>query len=138
MKEKSKNIDILEHIVKYCLEIDDAKHQFDNSFEAFEKNSIFRNAVSMCFLQIGELVKHLTPEFKQYNDTIEWHKIQGMRNIFAHDYGNIDISIVWRTMETEIPRLEDFCIKTIKYFQVINQESESLDEDEFDLWEPEQ
>ncbi len=136
MKEKSRNIDILNHILSYCEEIEEANDRFNHSFDEFKTSSIYKNAVSMCFLQIGELVKHLTPEFKDYNSEIEWRKIQGMRNIFAHDYGNIDVSIVWRTIERELPKLTAFCQKTIEYQKIMNQEAQSIDDDNgFDLWE---
>lgn len=135
MKEKNRNIDILVHILNYCEEIEEANKQFNYSFEEFKSSSIYKNAVSMCFLQIGELVKHLTVDFKKLNKEIEWRKIQGMRNIFAHDYGSIDASIVWMTIEKEVPRLADFCKKTIEYQRIMNQEAQDVDDSDFDLWE---
>ena len=49
----------------------------------------------MCILQIGELVGRLSDEFKEANTSIPWHKIRGMRNYVAHEYGSIDLDVVW-------------------------------------------
>ena len=32
-----------------------------------------------------------------------------MRNVVAHEYGNIDLETVWETSETGIIELRDFC-----------------------------
>jgi len=37
----------------------------------------------------------LSENFKNKNTEIEWYKIQGFRNIVAHDYFGIDDKAVW-------------------------------------------
>ena len=58
MNERDKRI--LEHILRYCDEIDDANSQFGFSLDVLKTNSVYKNAVSMCILQIGELVSILS------------------------------------------------------------------------------
>ena len=65
----------------------------------------------MCILQIGELVGRLTDDFKAANTDIPWHKIRGMRNYVAHEYGSIDFEIVWFASTKSIPELQTFCEK---------------------------
>lgn len=55
-----RDIDILNNILKYCNQIDEANRQYDSSIENFEENSVYRNAVAMCVLQIGELAMILS------------------------------------------------------------------------------
>ena len=50
MNSNERDIDILEHINKYCDEIINTQAFFGNSFEVFKANSIYRNAISMCLL----------------------------------------------------------------------------------------
>ena len=59
-----RNIYILEKIIKYCDEIDQANEDFGKSFEILNSKSSYKNAVAMCILQIGELITHLTDDFK--------------------------------------------------------------------------
>jgi uncharacterized protein with HEPN domain len=104
-----RDAEVLRSILKYCEQIDDANRQFKSNQKVFEENSVYRNAVAMCVLQIGELVKHLSNEYKtQTAAEISWHQIQGLRNVVAHEYGKIDTDLLWETVTEDIPRLCDF------------------------------
>lgn len=70
---------------------------------------IYRNAATMCILQIGELTSRLSSEFTAFHPDIPWRSIKGMRNIVAHAYGNISIPDVWDTMLVDIPTLKAYC-----------------------------
>ncbi len=54
---KNKDIIILKKILDYCSQLDEACDMFDNDYNNFLSNSVFRNACCMCILQIGELCK---------------------------------------------------------------------------------
>ncbi len=109
-----RDTEILRSILKYCEQIEEANQQFKSRKEDFEENSVYRNAVAMCVLQIGELVKHLSNEYKTKTaDEIPWHQVQGLRNIVAHDYGKIDTDLLWETVTEDIPQLCDFCNEQI-------------------------
>jgi len=79
------------------------------SYDSFVSNSVYRNAVSLCLLQIGELANHLSNEFKETYPQIPWRAICGMRNVVAHQYGKIDVATVWETAEDGVCELLDFC-----------------------------
>ena len=64
-------------------------------------------------MQIGELTGRLSEEFKNENKEIPWRAIRGMRNVVAHEYGNIDVETVWETAEDGIQELKEFCRKKI-------------------------
>ena len=97
---------ILEKILKYCREISDTLQYFHmdkNLFYDKEAGYIFRNSITMPILQIGELAKNLTDEFRLAHKDIPWKLIMGMRDIFAHHYGAIDYDTVWNTATRDIP-----------------------------------
>ena len=105
-----RDVEILNNILKYCKQIDEANQQFNSNRDSFEENSVYRNSVAMCVLQIGELAKHLSEEFKtQTVAEIPWHQIQGLCNVVAHEYGKIDTESLWETIYDDIPRLCEFC-----------------------------
>ena len=107
MNERDKSI--LEHILRYCSEIDDANSQFGFSFDALKTNSVYKNAVSMCILQIGELVMLLSNELKNLYNEMPWHDIKSMRNIAAHQYHKFDLDTLWETINEDIPKLKEYC-----------------------------
>lgn len=108
MKNK-RDIDILEKIIRYCGETEEATQQFGNSIDVLKQNSVYKNAVAMCVLQIGELVGHLSEGFKAEHNEMPWRDIKAMRNIAAHKYGSFDMDMLWDTITGDIPALKDYC-----------------------------
>ena len=102
---------ILKKIIQYSGEIREIIDRFSLTYEAFAEDFVARHAVAMCVLQIGELVGNLSNEFKKENDAMPWREIKAMRNIAAHNYGEIDIEILWETAVGDIPELKAYCEK---------------------------
>lgn len=53
MSKNSRDREIIEKISRYCVEIEEAHAAFQKSYDAFVKNSVYRNAVCLCLMQIG-------------------------------------------------------------------------------------
>ena len=65
-------------------------------------------------LQIGELAGKLSDDYVRMTKVqIDWRAIKNMRNMFAHDYGSMDIERIWETAIEDIPVLYDFCKKEL-------------------------
>ena len=107
------NSEILERIIRYCNEIDEAMNHFGRTFEKLEPNTIYKNAVSMCILQIGELTSLLSDDFKAQYREMPWQDIKAMRNIAAHRYGTFDLTKLWETLMDDIPTLKEYCKKIL-------------------------
>jgi uncharacterized protein with HEPN domain len=62
---------------------------------------------SMCFrlIQIQENAKKLSEVYKLAHSKIQWRDIAGLRNYIVHDYGNVDLSILFSTLTSDIPNL---------------------------------
>lgn len=96
---------VIEKIIKYCLDIDLLMKKYQSDFQTYRTDISFQYACNMCIIQIGELVGRLSEEFLEENVQIPWHAIKGMRNLHAHDYERVDLSIVWNTLTEDIPDL---------------------------------
>lgn len=55
----------------------------------------------------GEAPARLTPETCTTFPGIPFSKIIGMRNRVVHDYGNVDLEIIWEVIEIHLPALFD-------------------------------
>lgn len=76
------------------------------SLEAFLTDERTARAVSMTLINIGELVKNLTPELKQAHSEIPWRAISGMRDITAHKYQTLRKEDVYSTCIEDLPIFE--------------------------------
>lgn len=54
---------------------------------------------------IGEAAGRISPEFRHKHTEIQWSEIRGMRNQMIHGYDDIDMDVVWDTVERDVPRL---------------------------------
>jgi uncharacterized protein with HEPN domain len=55
---------------------------------------------------IGEAVKHLAAETRASAPEVPWADIAGLRDLIAHEYFRIDIDLVIRTAERDLPSFE--------------------------------
>lgn len=116
MKLTDREKQILQHINRYCEEIEQTIQVFNNSEEEFYNNFIFRNAVCMSMLQIGELVKNLSFEFRKEHDSVDWRGFTGIRDMFAHSYLKIKPQIIWEATKCEVVELHEYCKKLLLNF----------------------
>ena len=127
---KKKTADILEHIRHYCIDVQETLERFWNDKAVFEMDKDFRNSICMSLLQIGELTGHLPEDFREATKaTIYWPAIKGMRNLFAHNYGAMDIDRVWETAVEDIPMLLKFCNNTTEMHRMMEQEAVQPEEE---------
>jgi len=85
-------------------------------FEDFIKDRKTRNAVERNLEIIGEAARHVSLEIRDSHPDIPWTSITGLRNIIAHEYGDIRYEKVWSICENRLPAL----IKRIEEIGVDN------------------
>lgn len=98
-----------DHIVlsKMCNEIDIALEMIGtDTFESFNENEMKKRAVCMTVINIGELVKNLSADFRLSNDHVPWKLIAGFRDIAAHKYGSLRMEDVYATVTNDFPTLK--------------------------------
>lgn len=83
------------------------------NLEKFLNDEKTKRASCMTLINIGELVKNLTDEFKETYSNIPWRGIAGMRDITAHKYQTLKMGDVWFTLQNEIPTLKDKLIQIL-------------------------
>lgn len=71
----------------------------------FEDNEILIDSVMFRLIQISENSDKLTDEFKTHYSSIPWRALKGMRNRIVHEYGNVDLSVVYNTVKNDLPSL---------------------------------
>lgn len=74
----------------------------------FMQDKRTQQAVVMSLIVIGEAatkVMDADPGFVQANAHIPWRAMRGMRNRMAHGYFDINLDVVWETVQVSLPEL---------------------------------
>lgn len=77
----------------------------DVSIKGLESNRLKLDSIMFRMIQISANSKRLTEEYRITCSDIPWEQIFGLRNRIVHDYGNIDLNIVYDTLTYDIPDL---------------------------------
>lgn len=72
----------------------------------FQKNRQVQDAVIRNLEIIGEAVKHISDELRNRHSGIPWKQIAGMRDEMIHEYFGVDLTIVWDTVQNDLPKLK--------------------------------
>lgn len=75
---------------------------------AFQRDRRTQQAVVMSLIVLGEAatkVMERHPSFAEAHGEIPWRNMRGMRNRIAHGYFDIDLDVVWETVQTALPVL---------------------------------
>ncbi len=93
----------LKHITEAMLKI----FQYTDSmtFEDFSNDPKTVDAVIRNFLIIGEAARAIPSDVEDIFAEIPWSDMRGMRNILAHEYESVDLSMVWNTIQDDLPPL---------------------------------
>lgn len=81
------------------------KFSKDLTLEEFKQNEMAYDACVLNFINVAESFKLLSSNFKTNQPSIPYHKIMGLRNIAAHTYEGLDPTILYETIQHDIPFL---------------------------------
>ena len=72
---------------------------------AFSANAEKQAAVAHHVMIIGEVARRLSPGFKDAHSSIPWSNIANMRNRLIHDYGDVQLDVLWTVATERVPDL---------------------------------
>ena len=80
-------------------------HMKDVDLKALNENEVLLDSMMFRMIQISENSKKLSVEYKKGKPDLPWDEMSGLRNRIVHDYGNVDLNIVYETLKYDIPEL---------------------------------
>ena len=75
------------------------------SQEQLEEQEILPDSVMFRLIQVSENSDKLSENFKLQHSEIPWRAMKGLRNRIGHEYGAVDITVVYDTVIKDIPEL---------------------------------
>ena len=76
--------------------------------EGFLVDRRTQRAVVMSLVIVGEAATKVMdqyPDFTAAHPLVPWRSMRGMRNRIAHGYFDINLDVVWETLQTALPAL---------------------------------
>ena len=74
--------------------------------QVLDEDPILQRAIVRSLEIIGEASKRLPAEMRNANPAVEWRAKARMRDRLIHDYFGVDLDIVWRVLQSNIPALQ--------------------------------
>jgi len=81
------------------------EHTKELTQDELEHNEILVDSVMFRLIQVSENSDKLTDIFKLEHSSIPWRAMKGLRNRIVHEYGNVDMMVVFDTVKNDIPNL---------------------------------
>jgi uncharacterized protein with HEPN domain len=106
MTDKNRLLDYLDHIQQAAADASSFVEGLTK--EEFLADKRTQQAVIMSLIIIGEAATKVMDgytEFTRTHQKVPWRSMRGMRNRIAHGYFDINLDIVWDTVQTALPAL---------------------------------
>lgn len=73
--------------------------------EAFLRDIQLQDSVIRRIEILGEAARRVSPATCEALPEVPWAGMVGMRNLMIHDYDDLDLEIVWATVQHDLPDL---------------------------------
>ena len=81
------------------------EHMRNVDIEELNANEVLLDSMMFRMIQLSANAKKLTDEYRLIHADIPWGAMFGLRNRIVHDYGNVDLKVVYETLKYDIPEL---------------------------------
>jgi uncharacterized protein with HEPN domain len=98
--------DICERLLDILEAIERIERYASRGKAAFESDELIQVWMVSHIQIIGEACNALPQELQALHPQVPWREIIGMRHILVHHYFEVDLKIVWATVEHDLPSLK--------------------------------
>lgn len=88
----------------------------------FKSSELLQDAVLRQLMVVGEAVQHLPKDLLEHEQVVPWERVVGMRNRLVHGYFEINVELVWITVERDLPELQTAVRRLLKIEKPDDQE----------------
>jgi uncharacterized protein with HEPN domain len=75
------------------------------TYEEFARDDKTIYAVIRAVEIIGEAVKNIPKDLQETYSDVPWREIAGTRDKLVHEYFGVNLSVIWRTTQEDLPEL---------------------------------
>ena len=103
MKQTRSNRDHLEDILNAARKALDFVAGM--AYEDFLGDDKTAYAVVRALEIVGEATKRVSSEIRDIHPAVPWRSMAGIRDKLIHDYVNVNLEVVWKTVTEDLPSL---------------------------------
>lgn len=106
MNKAGRVADYLGHILQAMARIE--RHTFGVDATGFAASELIQDAVIRNLEVIGEAannIQRVDPAFTAAHPEVPWAVMYAMRNRLTHGYDTVDLAVVWKVVERDLPPL---------------------------------
>lgn len=81
------------------------RYSKDHDRQSFSSNRPLQHLIVRNLEILGEAASRISPEFRQEHPQIAWRDMIDLRNRLIHIYFDLDLDIIWRTVELDLSEL---------------------------------
>jgi uncharacterized protein with HEPN domain len=81
--------------------------------ESFFSSHLIQDGVLRNLQTLAESSQRLSATIKDSYSDVDWKGLSGFRNVLVHDYLGIDLELVYRAVELDLPRLKRACTSAL-------------------------
>jgi uncharacterized protein with HEPN domain len=75
------------------------------TLEAFLQDRQVQLAVERAVEIVGEAASRIRHELREAHPEIPWRKVIAQRNVLAHEYGEVEPTLMWQLVTDHLPKL---------------------------------
>src|SRR5689334_18685366 len=79
--------------------------------QQLQSDQMRTDAILMRLQELGEIMYTVCQKYEEEffaHGTDQWHKVIGLRHIISHEYGSLDLNIIWNIICDKLPELEEW------------------------------
>ena len=77
--------------------------------ERFVASPLIQDGVIRNLQTLAESSQHLSEGIRTAHPSVDWKGLAGFRNVLVHDYLGVDLELVYRAVERDVPKLKVAC-----------------------------
>ena len=104
MREPLRDRERLQHMIEAINRI--SRYIHGHTHEDLMADDMMYYAVVKNIEIIGEAANMLSNQFIESHKEVPWKMIRGMRNYIVHEYFQIDDTVVWSVVNSDLPQLK--------------------------------
>lgn len=82
--------------------------------DAFMASHTFQDAVLRNLQTLAESTQRLSQGIKARHPEIDWRRVAAFRNVLVHVYLGIDLELIWKVVQGDIPNLKRVVAKMME------------------------